>query len=173
MLDLPYEVILIIGDGAAFGPEIERALSLRKLKRGILYLPESFEWLVLKADLLRSGEIREILRNPSDHIESRDYFSWERYFTRLLTERATGTYLQYSKAELNPVYLQQHETDAIMAQLPDLQISAEWAWSVSSRAKMPFWNKTRSKSERRGFGALLERVFHIRFALSKGMPFGA
>lgn len=125
VLDLPYEVILIIGDGAAFGPEIERALSLRKLKRGILYLPESFEWLVLKADLLRSGEIREILRNPSDHIESRDYFSWERYFTRLLTERATGTYLQYSKAELNPVYLQQHETDAIMAQLPDLQISAE------------------------------------------------
>ena len=31
---------------------------------------------------------------------------------------------------------------------------------------------TRSKSERRGFGAFLERVFHIQFSLSKGMLLG-
>jgi len=30
---------------------------------------------------------------------------------------------------------------------------------------------TRPKSERRCFGALLGRVFHVQFTLSKGMPF--
>ena len=30
---------------------------------------------------------------------------------------------------------------------------------------------TRPKSERRCFGALLGRVFHVQFSLSKGMPF--
>ena len=37
--------ILVIADGAAFGPEIERVCSLRYMKDVRLYLPESFEWL--------------------------------------------------------------------------------------------------------------------------------
>lgn len=37
--------ILVIADGAAFGPEIETVLALARYKRLQLFLPESFEWL--------------------------------------------------------------------------------------------------------------------------------
>jgi hypothetical protein len=32
---------------------------------------------------------------------------------------------------------------------------------------------TRSKSKRKSFDALLERAFHMKLNMSKGMPFGA
>lgn len=35
--------ILVIADGAAFGPEIETVLALGRYKRLQLFLPESFE----------------------------------------------------------------------------------------------------------------------------------
>lgn len=38
-----------------------------------------------------------MLEEPSAYIESRKYFSWERFFTALLVEKAEGTYLAYSK----------------------------------------------------------------------------
>ena len=42
--------ILIIADGAAFGSEIERVdLLLQSLfKRSYIFLPESFEWILLQ-----------------------------------------------------------------------------------------------------------------------------
>lgn len=117
----PYRTLLVIADGAAFGPEMERIVSLRKRKDLILYLPESFEWLVLKADLLKDKEVKTILDTPAEFIESSRYFSWERFFTELLTERSAGTYLQYGKSKLNPVYLQKHEMEQVAANMP------EWA----------------------------------------------
>ena len=51
------------------------------------------------------GDIKTILQEPEAYIESKDYFSWERYFTKLLIERTQDTYLQYQKTKLNPVYL--------------------------------------------------------------------
>lgn len=116
---------LIIADGAAFGPEIERVLGLRAIRRLGVYLPESFEWLVLKADVLNDPEVRAILDKPSDHIASEDYFSWEQFFTALLAERSRDTYLAYTKTKLNPNYLQNSVTERISAVLPDLKISRE------------------------------------------------
>lgn len=108
--------ILIIADGAAFGSEMEKVKqlidSLDKLV--VLYLPESFEWLILKSDLIHDKEVNEILAEPSDYIESNDYFSWERYFTKLLIEKTENSYLQYQKSTLNPVYLQKNETEKIV-----------------------------------------------------------
>ncbi len=44
------ERILVIADGAAFGSEIDRVMQLIGGKdQVVLYLPESFEWLILKA----------------------------------------------------------------------------------------------------------------------------
>lgn len=41
------EKILVIADGAAFGPEMDRVLQLVQTRENLaLYLPESFEWLV-------------------------------------------------------------------------------------------------------------------------------
>lgn len=106
LLDENYRTALVIADGAAFGPYIENIMQLSKAKNIVLYLPESFEWIVLASDVLRNREIREILQAPAEYIDSKTYFSWERFFTMLLTEQSRGTYLEYSKKNLNPNYLQ-------------------------------------------------------------------
>ena len=82
-----------------------------------LYIPESFEWLILSANPLKDSEIRQILEAPSDYIESRDFFSWERYFTHVLTEKTQGTYLQYSKYRLNEAYSKGTVREMILLQM--------------------------------------------------------
>ena len=69
----------------------------------VLYLPESFEWLVLKSGVIDGAET--MLDNPGNFIESSQYVSWERFFTDVLVQKTKGTYLQYSKKKINPVYL--------------------------------------------------------------------
>ena len=52
------EKILVIADGAAFGPEMDRVLQLVQTRENLaLYLPESFEWLVLSSGILKAGNI--------------------------------------------------------------------------------------------------------------------
>ena len=98
--------VLIIADGATFGAQMGNIYEvIERDKNKGLYLPESFEWLVLDSDVLDDPDIRDILAAPEEHIDSKHYFSWERYFTKLLTERSVGTYLRYSKSSLNPAYL--------------------------------------------------------------------
>ena len=100
--------VLVIADGAAFGSELEKIYQLMEAQPNkiTLYLPESFEWLVLKSGILGSQTPKEILDHPSDFIESSLYFSWEQYFTDLLIQLTHDTVLQYSKNRLNPSYLQ-------------------------------------------------------------------
>ncbi|HJB81662.1 MAG TPA: DUF4869 domain-containing protein [Candidatus Mediterraneibacter intestinavium] len=64
--------------------------------------------LILISDVIKDSEVKEILNDPSDHIESSQYMSWERYFTELLTSKTEGTYLKYSKRMLNQAYLQEN-----------------------------------------------------------------
>lgn len=109
------EQILVIADGAAFGSEMEKVIKLQnELGNFTLYLPESFEWLILKSDLIKEKTISDILADPSSYIESKEYFSWERFFTALLTKITEATYLQYSKHSLNPVYLQNTASEKIL-----------------------------------------------------------
>lgn len=84
-------------------------------------MPESFEWLILKADLLNDKEIRDILNHPEEFIDSKKYFSWEQFFTALLTEKSKDTYLKYSKSKLNPAFLQKHEKDNIFKNIPKIE----------------------------------------------------
>jgi hypothetical protein len=52
------EKILVIADGAAFGPEMDRVLQLVQTRENLtLYLPESFEWLVLSSGILKDTEV--------------------------------------------------------------------------------------------------------------------
>ena len=99
--------ILVIADGAAFGAELEKIYKLQEVSTGKirLYLPESFEWLLLKSGILGNRTPHDILADPAAHIESRDFFSWEQFFTAFLVDLTRDTYLQYSKHRLNPVYL--------------------------------------------------------------------
>ena len=108
--------ILVIADGAAFGAELEKIYKLQEVSTGKirLYLPESFEWLLLKSGVLGNRTPHDILANPAAHIESRDFFSWEQYFTALLVDLTRDTYLHYNKNRLNPVYLQPANIEKVL-----------------------------------------------------------
>ena len=117
------EKILVIADGAAYGPEMDRVLQLVQTRKNLaLYLPESFEWLVLSSGILKDTEVAQILQTPSGYIDSKEYFSWERYFTALLIEKASGTYLNYTKKTLNEAYLRDGVKNAILGQMQKVEL---------------------------------------------------
>lgn len=66
------------------------------------------EWLLKIADKkdVTNKEISQILDNPSDFIDSKEYFSWEQFFTKLLIQKTKSTFLKYSKRKLNKNYLE-------------------------------------------------------------------
>lgn len=105
--------VLVVADGASIGPEMNELFQYMKLHPDTkCYLPESFEWIILKSGLIDGNEVQEILSHPQDFIDSQDYFSWERFFTTLLIQYTQDTYLHYSKHRLNEVYL--HDRSKMM-----------------------------------------------------------
>lgn len=64
--------VFVIADGAAFGPYADRVLALQHIHRGTMAvcLPESFEWLLLESGLIKSDVVREVLADPSAHVDS-------------------------------------------------------------------------------------------------------
>ena len=114
--------ICVIADGAAIGAEMNRLYKQCQAKKNIhLYLPESFEWIILNSGLLKENVIREILQAPEEYIESSAFFSWERYFTKLLIEQTEGTYLKYKKSRLNKVYLHEKNKDTILKSIKGIK----------------------------------------------------
>ena len=114
------EKVLIIADGAAFGPHMNDIYRLMQedSAKFSLYLPESLEWLLLKADLLGQPDTLEILEHPAEFIESSEFFSWERFFTNLLEQRTKdGPYMRYDKAKLPEFYLQEENLEKIIAEM--------------------------------------------------------
>ena len=99
------ETILIIADGAAFGCEMERLYELLSVRSNVhLYLPESFEWLILHSDVIPGKNYDDFLEHTELYAESSKYMSWERYYTALLTESTKQTRMAYNKRKLNPTY---------------------------------------------------------------------
>ena len=114
------EKALVIADGAAFGPQMNDIYRLMQedSAKFSLYLPESLEWLLLKADLLGQPDVLEILKHPADFIESSEFFSWERFFTNLLEQRTKDVpYMRYDKAKLPEFYLQEENLEKIIAEM--------------------------------------------------------
>lgn len=112
----------MIADGAAIGAEMERLYGLALRRKNIkLYLPESFEWIILNSGLIQEKELEEILEQPEEFIDSREFFSWERYFTKLLIQKTEMTYLKYQKAKLNPVYLHEKNERIILDSIKGLK----------------------------------------------------
>ncbi len=115
--------ILVIADGAAFGSEMEKLARLMKAYPNIvLYLPESFEWIILRSGVIQDSNILEMLEHPGDYIESKDFFSWERFFTTQLIRITQDGYFKYSKRQLNPVYLQEKILDKILAVMKSIDL---------------------------------------------------
>lgn len=95
------EGVTLIGDGAAIGPYMYE-LTLGKAD---LFLPESFEWLLLHSPVLESDKyVSKILEAPEDYIDT-IYQSWEEYFTEMLIQVTKDKEYQYSKRKLNPCYV--------------------------------------------------------------------
>ena len=116
------ERVLVIADGAAFGCEMEKVMQLIKIGRRIaLYLPESFEWLILNAGIFDDSELKAILNAPSEYVDSQEFFSWERFFTDLLVKKSHGTYLQYNKRSLNKAYLQEKIKNKIVNNMSPIE----------------------------------------------------
>ena len=117
------EKVLVIADGAAFGCEIEKVMQLIRIGRRIaLYLPESFEWLILNTGIFDDSELKAILNSPSEYVDSKEFFSWERFFTDLLVKKSHGTYLQYNKRSLNKAYLQEKIKNKIVNTMSPIKL---------------------------------------------------
>lgn len=115
--------LLIIADGAAFGSEMEKLTSLvQGHKEVVLYLPESFEWLILKANLVDDKEISQVLSAPENYIRSENYFSWERFFTAFLIQKTKDSYLRYTKRVLNQAYLSEKVSEKILKIMGQIEL---------------------------------------------------
>lgn len=118
LLETSEQKICVIADGAAIGSEMQILYELVKAHDNIaLYLPESFEWLLLKANIIPGKEINDILEKPEDYIQSQLYFSWEQFFTKLLVDKTSDTYFKYQKKKLNEVYLHEKNKKAILREI--------------------------------------------------------
>jgi len=98
---------LVIVDGAAFGSEMRDVSEyLDTVKNVVLYAPESFEWILLSSNTIPDVNVASILQQPENYIDSKEYASWERYFTTLLVAKTQNDPVwAYSKRKLPEVYL--------------------------------------------------------------------
>ena len=96
--------VIVIADGAAFGAYVAKVTTIAKSRKDVmLYFPESFEWLILKSGVIGIKDLDAILAEPEKYIESKEFFSWERYFTDLLiTATADDSIKKYDKSQLKP-----------------------------------------------------------------------
>lgn len=112
--------ILVIADAAALGSEIQELVRFKLLsdKKIDFFLPESFEWLILKSAVYNGNEnVKTVLQNPVDYIESKEFFSWERFFTYLLVEESKNREkLKYpkNKSKLPSGYLTEANIENII-----------------------------------------------------------
>ena len=126
LLDKEQKETLVIADGAAFGPEMAHISQLLRGNVNIkLYLPESFEWLLLYADIFNKPFIRKRLEEAENYIESEKYFSWERYFTDLLMEETKDSPYPYDKSNLKDFYLQDKIVQKVLEAMAPISLAKE------------------------------------------------
>ena len=116
--------ILLIVDGAAFGPEIEQVSMLLEafFSSSYVYLPESFEWLLLHSPLFYDiPGITSILLDYTDIIDWSQYFSAEQFFTaQLKTLTDDLNMIPYTKSaeSLDSKFLEPDTLQAIKSLIP-------------------------------------------------------
>ena len=114
------EALYVIADGAAFGAYITNTLAAAKQNGKVaLFLPESFEWLILKSGVIEIDDLDSILSSPEDYIDSAEFFSWERFFTDLLRKgMENDPVCQYSKDKLKAFYCEGKNRERILSLIP-------------------------------------------------------
>lgn len=79
--------------------------------------------MILSAGILKNSQVENIVNNPAEFVESREYFSWERFFTAVLIEATKDTYLAYAKRKLNIAYLSQPIEKMILGQMEKVELT--------------------------------------------------
>jgi len=117
--------VVIIADGAAFGAEISdiaKQQSIRPRKVAI-FLPESFEWVILKSGVVNVGEVKK-LDNPELYADSMEFMSWEQFFTELLVGITKDSGFQkYNKTRLPEYYNQERNEKEIIRVIKGIDFS--------------------------------------------------
>lgn len=114
---------LVIADGAAFGCIIENCLAYLNSADNLrisLWLPESFEYLILKSGVIKSSRMNEILERTWDFVDCLEYESWEQFFSHLLISLTKDTVARYSKENINKFYLQDKNREKMIEHFPDI-----------------------------------------------------
>lgn len=107
--------ILVVADGAAFGSNVKALFetlsqaNVYDAARVCIYLPESFEWLVLSSDIFRKFNLKDKLEHTENYAESAIYKSWETYYTELLVDLSRQYNHVYRKSKLSEFYLSQSD----------------------------------------------------------------
>ena len=117
--------VLIVADGAAFGPQMRELTEYLKIYTNyVLFLPESFEWIILKSGIFKDKTLKDIISNPSNYIDSVNYFSWERYFTALLEKISEESFIvqKYNKAKLDSIYKTEGNAIKILDQMNNIKL---------------------------------------------------
>ena len=112
--------VIIVADGAAFGAFIDKLVKLASYNKKLaLYLPESFEWLVLKSGIINYTNLQDIIENPENYADTVKHFSWEQFFTHTLESATCNDPIKkYQKNNLLPYYTESKNQEKILAQFP-------------------------------------------------------
>lgn len=118
--------VLIIADGAAFGTEIREIVQRQNMSPNniAIFLPESFEWLILKSGLVNDPEWEKVTY-PEKYIYSEKFISWERYFTYLLVDITKDREFQRypsTKSELPKFYTHDNSVKKIRKVMSEVDI---------------------------------------------------
>lgn len=95
------KTVCVFADGAAFGCYIKKLLeTIEEETRGSdrkvrLLIFESFEYVILMSELFSLD--KDKLLRTFDYADSKNYLSWERYYTDLLRKVSEGEYNKSSK----------------------------------------------------------------------------
>lgn len=113
------KTVYIIADGAAFGAQMNRVMTANSIHpdRVIVCLPESFEWLILKSELIKTKTVKKILDNTYEFADSKQYFSWEQFYTDYLVKETSKTPFKYKKGRINKIYIIENNINKIIHEL--------------------------------------------------------
>lgn len=114
------DIVALICDGAAFGAHIQMVLEYCMARgNSMLYLPESFEWIILKSGVVDDPKIIDVLEKTEEYIDSKDYSSWEQFYTDYLVRITSGdSVMRYQKGKLGDYYLLGKNKKRILDVLP-------------------------------------------------------
>lgn len=117
------DCILAIVDGAAFGADVGKVMRYLSVsgKNCVVYAPESFEYLLLKANIIDVP--KTVTEETYNHADSREFLSWEEYYTDYLVQNTQNTVFRYGKTKLNENYKSDKVVEKIKQVMPEQILS--------------------------------------------------